>query len=147
MTANKANAGAPRRTVTTEITPAFCDVDPMGVVWHGNYFRYLEVARTAFLDSFDYGYIKMEESGYVWPIVEARMKYIVPVFFGQRIRVVTTLVEYENRLRLDYEIFEAVSGTRTTKAQTTQIAVRKATREMCFASPAILFEKLGLPPP
>jgi acyl-CoA thioester hydrolase len=138
---------APLRSVSTEITPAFCDVDPMGVVWHGNYFRYLEIARTALLDSFDYGYLKMEASGYVWPIVETNMKYIVPVFFGQRIRIVSTLVEYENRLRINYDIFDVFSGTRTTKAQTTQIAVRKDTKEMCFASPAILFEKLGISPP
>lgn len=137
----------PLPVATLEIKPAFCDVNPMGVVWHGNYFRYLEHAREALLDTFGYGYLEMEASGYRWPIVDTRMKYIAPVSFGQRIRVTATLVEYENRLRIDYEIFDTATGARTTRAQTTQIAVNKATGAMCFASPAILFEKLGLPPP
>src|SRR5690606_8463621 len=119
--------------------------DPMGVIWHGNYFRYMEVAREALLDSLDYGYIRMNESGYVWPIVETQVKYVAPVMFGQKLRVTATLTEYENRLRIEYEIFDAETGERTTRARTTQIAVNRETKEMCFESPAILFEKLGVP--
>ncbi|RRJ95116.1 acyl-CoA thioesterase [Opitutaceae bacterium TAV4] len=134
-------------SVTIEQKPAFCDFDPMGVVWHGNYFRYFEYAREALLDSIDYGYLRMEESGYLWPIVDTRVKYIAPVIFGRRILVTAAIAEYENRLRINYEICDAETGSRATRGHTLQIAVHKATRETCFVCPPVLFEKLGLPRP
>ena len=69
----------------------FFDVDPMRIVWHGNYVKYLEVARCAFLDSIGYGYDEMGRRGFSWPIVKMDLKYIRPARFGQTIRVSTTL--------------------------------------------------------
>lgn len=46
----------PRFTAEVELTVPFHDVDMMGVVWHGNYFRYFEIAREALLNQFNYGY-------------------------------------------------------------------------------------------
>ena len=40
----------------TEISAEFFDVDAMQVVWHGNYVKYLEIARCALLDKIGYGY-------------------------------------------------------------------------------------------
>ena len=136
----------PRFSVRVEITVPFHDVDPMGVVWHGNYFRYLEVAREALLKQFDYGYRQMEASGYVWPIVDTRLKYSGPVTFEQQIIVQADLVEFENRLRINYQIFDAQSGKRTTSGFTLQVAVHIESKEMCFVSPPILFEKMGVKP-
>jgi acyl-CoA thioester hydrolase len=56
------------------------------------------------------------------------------------------MVEWEQRLRIEYVITDAVSGARLSKGSTTQVAVNIATGEMCFASPPILLEKLGLTP-
>ena len=53
----------PRFTAEVELTVPFHDVDMMGVVWHGNYFRYFEIAREALLNQFDYGYRQMKASG------------------------------------------------------------------------------------
>ncbi len=107
----------------------------MGVVWHGNYFRYFEIAREALLNQFDYGYRQMKASGYVWPVVDTRVKYRDAVTFEQRIRVRAHVEEYENRLRIAYQIFDAQTGKRTTTGYTIQVAVEEATREMCFVSP------------
>ena len=65
----------PRFTAEVELTIPFHDVDMMGVAWHGNYFRYFEVAREALLNQFNYGYRQMKESGSWWPVVDARVKY------------------------------------------------------------------------
>lgn len=125
-----------------EIEIPFEDGDPMGVTWHGNYFRYLERARCRLLDKIGYGYRAMLESGYSWPIVDTRVKFIRPTVFQQRIRVVATLEEYENRLKLSYVITELESGERTTKGYTIQVAIDDATEELCFVSPPILIEKI-----
>jgi acyl-CoA thioester hydrolase len=134
----------PRFSTRIEITVPFHDVDPMGVVWHGNYFRYLEVAREALLKQFDYGYREMEASGYVWPIVDVRLKYIAPVQFEQQIIVQAQLEEFENRLRIGYQVFDAHSGKRTTSGYTLQVAVHIASKEMCFVSPPVLLERMGV---
>ncbi|MBK8106482.1 MAG: acyl-CoA thioesterase [Betaproteobacteria bacterium] len=129
-----------------EVTPAFYDIDPMEIVWHGHYVKYLELARTALLARFDYDYPKMRASGYAWPIVDMRLKYARPASFGQRLLVWASIVEWENRLRIDYRISDAVSGQKLTTATTTQVAIDMATREMCFVCPPVLWERLGVTP-
>lgn len=128
-----------------EIVVSFHDCDPMGVVWHGHYFRFFEAAREALLRSVNYSYSEMAASGYVWPVVDARVKYRLPIRCEETLRVSAAITEYENRLRIDYIIRNAV-GQVTTKAHTIQVAVDQTTQEMCFVSPAILFERLGVQP-
>lgn len=120
----------------------FHDVDAMEVCWHGHYLKYFEIGRTALLRAFDYDYPQMKESGYLWPIVEAHLKYVRPAMYGQRIDVRTELLEYENRLKIGYEIVDSASGARLTKGHTIQVAIEIATRETQFVSPAVVFEKL-----
>lgn len=37
-------------SITVEHTVAFHELDPMNVVWHGNYVNFFELARAALLD-------------------------------------------------------------------------------------------------
>jgi len=129
-----------------EIQVQFFDLDPMDVVWHGHYVRYLEVARCALLDAIDYNYTQMKASGYAWPVIDMRLRYIDAATFGQRLKLRADIVEWENRLKIDYLITDAASGRRLLRGSTTQVAVDMITREMCFVSPAVLFQKLGISP-
>ncbi len=130
-----------------EIEAAFFDVDLMEIVWHGNYAKYFEVARCALLDKIDYGYMKMRESGYGWPVIDLRIRYVKPIMFGQKIKVQAQLMEWENRLKITYQIFDKNSGVRLTRGYTTQIAVDMTTREMCYESPTVIWQKLGIEKP
>jgi acyl-CoA thioester hydrolase len=125
------------------LTPAFHDIDPMEVVWHGHYVKYFELARCALLQSFDYDYPQMRASGYAWPIVDLRAKYVRSARYGQMLVVRATLVEWENRLKIDYLVSDADTGEVLTRATSIQVAVDMATGEMCFASPRTLRERLG----
>jgi len=120
----------------------FYDLDPMQVVWHGNYVRYLEQARCALLDKIGFNYEEMARTNYAWPVVDLRVKYVRPIRFAQEIRVAATLVEYENRLKLSSVITDAASGEVLTKAQTIQVAVDMETNELMFESPAVLVERV-----
>jgi acyl-CoA thioester hydrolase len=124
------------------VKPLFQDADPMGVVYHGNYFRFFEQARHALMEMIDYSYKKMTASGYLWPIIDTRVKYVKPIPFDHEIRVTAKLTEWENRLRVDYIIYDNGSGERMTKAHTMQVAVDIETQEMCFVSPQILIAKV-----
>src|SRR5262245_46942118 len=121
---------------------SFVDLDPMNVVWHGNYVRYFEEARDVLLDSIGYNYEEMRDSGYMWPVVDMRIKYVRPIRFRQQMRIKATLVEFENRLRIDYRIFDLTTGELLTKGQTTQLAVSIQDEKLAFESPAILIEKV-----
>ncbi|XQW84898.1 acyl-CoA thioesterase [Thalassotalea piscium] len=123
-----------------EIEIPFHDCDPMNVVWHGSYARYLEVARCELLRKFDYDYLEMNDSGYMWPIVDMRLKYIDSATFRQLIRVDAYLKEYETCLKIDYVITDAASGKKLTKASTTQVAVDISNKEMQYASPKVLLD-------
>ncbi len=130
-----------------ELQVQFFDLDPMEIVWHGNYVKYLEIARCALFDKIGYNYVQMRESGYAWPIIDLHLRYAGPAIFGQRLTLHASIVEWENQLKIAYLISDAATGRRLTRASTTQVAVEIATRAMCFVSPPILFEKLGVSPP
>src|SRR6185436_16725081 len=72
---------------TTEIQVAFHDVDLMAVVWHGHYFKYLETARWQLMDRLGYGFAAMRDSGYLWPIIETRMRHMRSAAYGDRLAV------------------------------------------------------------
>ncbi len=131
-------------TAKVEVKIPFHDIDMMAVAWHGHYLKYFEIARCALLDKINYNYPQMRDSGFLWPVIDVRIRYVKPARFGQRIIVSATLVEYENRLKIDYLIRDSNNQTKLSKGYTIQVAVNKKTEEMLFASPKVLFQKLGL---
>lgn len=146
MPTDKELATRARLCCEVEVTPAFYDIDVMEVVYHGHYVKYLELARSALLAQFDYDYPRMRESGYAWPVVDMRLKYVRSATFGQKLKVTATVTEWENRLRIDYVMRDAATGQKVNVAHTIQVAVDIATREMCFVCPTVLLEKLGVTP-
>ena len=129
-------------TATIDVEVPFHDVDSMQVAWHGHYVKYFELARCALLRRFDYDYPQMQTSGYLWPIVECHLKYVRPALYGQKLSVQASLLEYENRIKIAYQIRDIESGERMTKGHTIQVAVDAATRELQFVSPPVVFRKL-----
>ncbi|MBV6753150.1 MULTISPECIES: acyl-CoA thioesterase [unclassified Pseudomonas] len=126
--------------VDTEILVPFFDVDTMHVVWHGHYVKYLEVARCALLDHIGHNYTHMLESGYAWPVIDLQLRYVRGAVFGQKINVRANLVEWENRLKVNYLITDLASGERLTRASTVQVAVDIQSREMQLASPKVFVD-------
>jgi len=132
------------RTAEIDLVIPFHDLDPVNIVWHGNYAKYFEQARCHLLEQFNYSYDQMRESGYIWPVIDMHVRYIKPLHFSQKIRVQAFLREWEYRLKIEYLITDGVTGLRHAKGSTMQVAVDSATREMCLLSPRILFDRLGL---
>ena len=122
----------------------FFDIDLMEIVWHGHYVKYFELARCALLDKVAYGYMQMRESGYSWPVIDLRLRYAQPASFGQIILINAQLVEWQTRLLIKYQITDKLTGKRLTRGQSIQVAVHLETKKMCFESPAIIWQKLGM---
>lgn len=119
----------------------FHDADPAGVAWHGNYFRYFDEARCALLGRLGYGYRQMMDSGLLWPIVQAEVKFVRALPFDSHITVVARLAEWDYRLKIGYEIFDA-EKRRVTTGHTVQVAVDASTGEMHIGTPEALRERL-----
>ena len=128
----------------TIIDVPFHDVDQMGIVWHGHYAKYFEIARCLLLDQIEYNYEQMKKSGYAWPVIDLHVRFPKPTRFGQKVRVKAKLIEWEHRLKIAYLIEDADTGERLTKGHTIQVAVDMKNQEMCLASPPILAEHLGV---
>lgn len=135
---------AARLSAQIELSPAFHDLDPMNVVWHGRYVQYIELARCELLRRFDYDYPQMCESGFAWPVVDMRLRYVRPLTYGQRVLVNASIVEWENRLKIEYEIRDAQTAARLTRGYTVQVAVEIASGEMRYVCPPVLWERLGV---
>ncbi|MCQ2089026.1 MAG: acyl-CoA thioesterase [Fibrobacter sp.] len=127
---------------SVEFQVEFYDVDSMQVAWHGNYVKFMEVARCALLRKINYDYYEMEKSGYAWPVVDLHIKYMRPMTFLQKIRCEVTLVEYEIGMKLSYKFMDAETGKVLTKAESTQMAFDMAKKESLFGSPKCFVERV-----
>jgi len=123
-----------------EMLVPFFDVDSMDVVWHGHYVKYFEVARCALLERIGHNYQQMRDAGYAWPIIDVQLRYMRGARFNQRIVVRADLVDWENRLKINYLIRDAETGERMTRGSTVQVAVEIASREMLLASPRVFVD-------
>ena len=126
--------------VTCEV--AFHDVDLAQVVWHGHYLKYLENARWAVMDLIGFGLREMLDSGFLWPLVDLRVKYLRASHYGDSLRVRASLVEWEQRLAINYLVTDATDGVRVLRAQSVQVAVRPDDKELLFSMPPCLTDRV-----
>lgn len=120
----------------------FFDVDSMNIVWHGNYCKYMELARCKLLDKIGYNYKAMAASGFAFPVVDLSIKYIKPLLFEQPVTIIATLEEWQYRLKISYRFTDTASGERLTKAHTVQATVDKSNGKLCLTCPSVLIESV-----
>ena len=59
----------------------YADTDRSQVVYHANYLRFFEQGRAALMRDIAYPYREIEESGFVYPIIETKLNYFAPLFY------------------------------------------------------------------
>jgi acyl-CoA thioester hydrolase len=119
---------------------AFNEMDPMGVVWHGNYVNYFELARSALLAKIGLTYTDMQQRGHYWPVVKLRCKYIKSATLNQRLAITAELKDYTNSLTMSFIIRDAESGDILTKGETMQMAVDVRTGSTSIVNPDYFIE-------
>lgn len=67
------------------------ETDQMGVVHHGNYALYFEMARIEWLRELGVSYKAMEESGIALPVVNLTVNYRKPLFYDDELTVTARL--------------------------------------------------------
>lgn len=128
-------------TASENIRIPFFDIDLAGIVWHGHYFKYFELARCVLLEGIDYSYAGMRSSGFLWPIVDTKVRFVIPLYLDQDIQVTASLIEWELRLVIDYEILDK-NGIVCTRGRTIQVPVDANTKTLQLGSPEILLNNV-----
>ena len=126
----------------TEFTVEFYDVDSMNIVYHGNYIKYFEKARCVLLEKLGYTYINMQNTGWMFPVTSISAKYISSFTFLDRVRAKAILTEYENCIKIKYELYNAKTGKLCTKGESTQMAIDVRTMESCMVCPKVFVENV-----
>ena len=129
-------------SASIDVTVAFHDIDIIGVMWHGHYLKYLETARWHLMDQLDFGYDTMAASGFAWPIVEMHVKYLHAARMGEQLNVRASLVEWENRITMNYLVTRASDQERVARGKSVQVAVDAKTLALQFITPEPLLSRV-----
>lgn len=95
----------------SEMRTLYVDTDRSQVVYHANYLRYFEFGRAELMRGANYPYKQIEESGYVYPIIQTGLSYFTPLFYDDLMYIHTRPAEIELvKLQFDYLITRADDG-------------------------------------
>lgn len=123
-----------------EVKVSFEDLDPMNIVWHGNYMRYMEQARCNMLEKLHYTYTDIKNDGYAYPVAKMKVKYIKPAEFGDTLIVKTMVMSLEPALDIKYIMYNKSTGEKIFEATTMQIALDINTRKTVYQPPENLIK-------
>lgn len=65
----------------------YYECDPMGVVHHSNYVRFMEEARVEMMDKLGFGYERMEADGVISPVLSLTCKFLRPAHFQEVVEI------------------------------------------------------------
>lgn len=91
----------------TLIRVRYAETDQMGVVYHGNYFPFLESGRVEAIRSLGLSYAELEKMGIQMPVVELHCKFLRPARYDDLLRVRTMLpsLPTDHRIEFHQEIY------------------------------------------
>jgi|SRR5690606_2540163 len=103
------------KTHNTNVKVRYAETDQMGVVHHGNYAQYLEIARIDWLEQFKISYGTMEKEGVMLPVYSMEFRFHKPAVFDDLLTVSTRLKEIPSvKIAFEYEIFNQNNELLTT---------------------------------
>jgi acyl-CoA thioester hydrolase len=104
--------------VSVELSVPFHDCDPLFVVWHGRYFEYMEVARSALFKRHSLDVDDVRTLGYRMYVTDARCRYLYPLTYNDRLRVTARFSAVTPLLRVSYEVVNLTAARKSARAMT-----------------------------
>lgn len=118
------------------MTVPFHDLDPLQVVWHGNYMKYFDRARFALLKKYGVDlHLYSREKNIIFPLTRNSTKYIQPLRYQDEFICKAAVTESRYKIAMDFEIRLAGDGTVCTRAKSEQVAVKLPEMEILFEIP------------
>lgn len=132
---NKKEKPAYKHFETVHKVP-FHDMDPMHVMWHGNYYKYFDVTRfdlfkSAGIDLYEYSFSKQVS----FPVSRSSIKHIAPLKFHDEFICKATVTEAEYKIGMDFEIRRQDTGQICARGKSEQVAVRVPEMTLLFRIP------------
>lgn len=120
----------------------FHDVDALGIVWHGHYYKYLELARTALLRARGLDGRDLLGLGFGMVVIESGCRHVAPLRYGDRARVSAWFADLTHRVSIRYEITREDDGSRVARAHTILATVDPSGR-LLMRTPKVLLDRLA----
>jgi acyl-CoA thioester hydrolase len=122
----------------------FHDLDPLQIVWHGNYLKYFDIARfglfkQAGLDLYQY----FLDRQLIFPVTRSSAKHIVPLRYDDAFVCRATVTEAVYKISISFEIRLTGNGQICTRGKSEQVAVKMPEMEMQFEVPGDITAALG----
>ena len=83
--------------VVAEIEVRYAETDQQGVAHHANYFIWMEIGRTRYLEALGFPYHRMEAEGALFSVMEARCRYAGAARYGERVEIATRVTAVRSR--------------------------------------------------
>ena len=120
------------------------DTDCFGVMWHGAYIKWLELGRVKLMESLGLRLSRPEETeGYIYPVVEQRLRFRAPALYQNHLTLTTRLVVDGFKLHFHQEFF-SVEQQKVTLEADTLVMVCDMNWKLQRRIPAFLLEKLAV---
>ena len=79
----------------------------MSFVYHGNYVKYFEMGRIAWLNKLGFSYKKMEEDGILLPVIDIKINFKKSALFDDKLILKTKLLrEPSYMIEFEYKIIK-----------------------------------------
>ncbi len=132
------------RSYEVRLTAPFHDLDPMHVVWHGNYFKYFDIARFGLfkqngIDLYRYSL----DTKQIFPITRTTTKFISPLRHQDEFICRAELLEASVKIVIDFEIRRVQDNTVCARGRSDQVAVKLPEMDMLFEIPHDIRKALG----
>lgn len=117
-----------------EIQVSYADTDMMGIIYHGNYIKWLEIGRQQLVEDAGFDYLEMEKAGYVAPVYHLDITYKHAIRFGEKVFVHTWIEENQRSKTIyGFRVFNEKNGI-CAEGTTTHLVVKKDSfRPISFA--------------
>lgn len=102
----------------------YYDTDHMGVVYHANYLKWMEIARSEYFREV-LPYKKIEDMGFLLPVKNLNIEYIDSAKYDDEIEIVVEVKKINNiKIEFYYEIYDQNKKLKA-KANTTNVFIDK----------------------
>lgn len=135
------NVNTQGSAVSVELKVAFHACDPLAVVWHGRYFEYLEVARTALLASRDLDVEAIRAMGHRMYVTDANCRYLFPLRYNDDFRVTASFTRTSPLIRVAYQVHNLTAGRKSARAYTA-LATTDAAGNLLTETPDAILSRL-----
>ena len=94
-------------TSETKVRVRYVETDPMGVVYHSNFFPYFEVGRVESIRQLGLTYADMEKMGVIMPVVDVHARYLRPALYDDLLTIKTFLKEMplHHKIEFHHEVY------------------------------------------